>query len=237
MMFARDNACNTVILTGDGEPLMNHGFLEDFGEWNNSSNKPFRWIEIQTSGVGLDDEKLRFLRNSVGVSAISLSLSNMFDSESNCEINGTPEKLKVDIDKICLEIKRYDFNLRLSLNMNSVYNEIPVEKLFGRAHSLGADQITFRKLYTSGDENQPQNIWIVKHEYTNFSKLNDYILSKGRELEMLPFGALRYSVHGMSVVIDNDCMSTDTKRVLKYLILRPDCKLYTKWDDKGSKLF
>jgi len=24
---------------------------------------------------------------------------------------------------------------------------------------------------------------------------------------------------------------------LRYLILRPDCRLYTKWDDKGSLLF
>ena len=36
MMFARDNGCNTVILTGEGEPLMNGKFLENFGEWNGS---------------------------------------------------------------------------------------------------------------------------------------------------------------------------------------------------------
>ena len=62
LQFARDNGCNTVILTGDGEPLMNDRFLKDFAHWNGTIQSPFRWVEIQTSGVTLDDEKLRFLR-------------------------------------------------------------------------------------------------------------------------------------------------------------------------------
>lgn len=32
-------------------------------------------------------------------------------------------------------------------------------------------------------------------------------------------------------------MSTIPKEELKYVILRPDCKLYSKWDDKGSLIF
>lgn len=237
MMFARDNGCNTVILTGEGEPLMNLKFLEDFGEWNNGMPKPFRWVELQTAGVNLDDEKLRFLRNTVGVNTISLSMSNMFDDDINAEINGTPDKLTVDIAGLCGEIKRYDFNLRLSLNMNSVYNNLTVEELFKKAEELNANQLTFRQLYTSGSEDLPQNKWINDHQYERFDELNDYIIAHGRELEMLPFGALRYSIHGMSVVLDKDCMATASKLSLKYLILRPNCKLYTKWDDPGALLF
>jgi len=41
----------------------------------------------------------------------------------------------------------------------------------------------------------------------------------------------------MSVVVDDDCMSTADKEDIKYLILRENCKLYTKWDDGGSLLF
>ena len=61
--FCRDNGCNTVVLTGDGEPLVNLSFLDDFAEWNEAISKPFRKIELQTSGVTLNDEKLRYLRN------------------------------------------------------------------------------------------------------------------------------------------------------------------------------
>ena len=42
----------------------------------------------------------------------------------------------------------------------------------------------------------------------------------------------------MSTVVDEDCMAkSEEKKALKYLILRPNCKLYTQWDDKGSLLF
>jgi sulfatase maturation enzyme AslB (radical SAM superfamily) len=238
LQFARDNGCNTIILTGDGEPLMNRTFLTNFAHWNKVIEKPFRWIEIQTSGINLDDEYLRYLRNTVGVTTISLSLSNIFSNKINAEINQTPKKLKVDIEKVCSEIKRYDFNLRLSLNMTSEYNKYKVREIFERARKLGANQITFRKLYVS-KSNCTQNKWIKKYGLKNkyFEKLNRYITKNGRALEVLPFGAIRYSLNEMSVVVDDDCMNTEVKDKTKYLILRPNCKLYTKWDDKGSLLF
>ena len=83
--FARDNGCNTVMLTGNSEPQQNRPFLEKFGLLNEQLDKPFRWIEIQTTGVLLDDGYLRFLRNHVGVSTISISLSS-FDGEENAKI-------------------------------------------------------------------------------------------------------------------------------------------------------
>jgi len=253
LQFARDNGCNTVILTGDGEPLINRNFLRNFAHWNNSISSPFRWIELQTSGVTLDEEALRFLRNTVGVSTISLSLSDMFDSNSNMNMNGTPAKLRVDIDQLCKEIKRYDFNLRLSLNMTDVYKrfdvyekcfkEVPVDTpiamILERAQKLGADQVTFRKLYVSGDPTIPQNKWIAEHAASDnlLLHIRAYIRDNGRVLEQLPFGAIRYSVGGISVVSDDDCMAVEVKPVMKYLVLRPNCKLYTKWDTSASLLF
>lgn len=238
LLFARDNGCNTVILTGNGEPLMNRTFLEDFGEWNNNLPLAFRWIELQTSGVMLGDEKLRFLRNSVGVSTISLSISDIFSSKNNAEYNRTPDKLVVDIEVLCKEIKRYDFNLRLSLNMTDFYNERSAEDIFNRSKLLGADQITFRKLYLSKDET-PQNEWIEKHrcDESVLLSIDEYIRKNGRALEKLSFGAIRYSVNEMSVVLDDDCMSEAVKDTMKFMILRPNAKLYSKWDDKGSLIF
>jgi hypothetical protein len=54
---------------------------------------------------------------------------------------------------------------------------------------------------------------------------------------VLEFGQIRYDLMNISFVIDDDCMNTKSKNELKYLILREDCKLYTKWDSKGSLLF
>jgi sulfatase maturation enzyme AslB (radical SAM superfamily) len=231
--FCRDNGCNTVVLTGEGEPLCNQSFLDDFAEWNESISKTFRWIEIQTSGVTLDDEKLRYLRNTVGVSTISLSLSSLNNS-MNQEYNGTPESLKIDIPKICADIKKYDFNLRLSLNMTDAF----AFDIFEKSKELGANQITIRILYNSG-KNTEQDKWIEEHRAKDIliNAIQKYIVEKGRELETLSFGATRYSVNGISVVVDNDCMSTEVKKTLRYAVLRPDCKLYSKWDDSGSIIF
>jgi sulfatase maturation enzyme AslB (radical SAM superfamily) len=239
MAFARDNGCNNLILTGDGEPLVHERFLDDFASWNARLAKPFRWIELQTSGVTLDDEKLRWLRNTVGVSTIALSLSSIFDSDANAEQNGTPPGLRVDIDALCAAIKRYDFNLRLSLNMTDRSNGSGGDGIFKRAAGLGADQLTFRRLYESGGE-LPEDRWVREHgvEPSFWNSIDAFIRTEGRVLERLPYGALRYSVRGISTLVDGDCMATAGEAsAIRYLILRPDCKLYTKWDDRGSKLF
>lgn len=240
LKFARDNGCNTVILTGDSEPIYNKKFLEDFFEWNQHLPNPFRWIEIQTSGVGLvdpnrdDQPVLRWFRNS-GVTTISLSLSS-FNNDKNAEYNGTPDKLRINIANVCEQIKKYDFNLRLSLNMTDAFDEF----LFNECNRVQANQVTFRVLYTSGDSQLDQNVWIDQHSADPklIKQINRHIKENGRRLERLPFGAVRYSVDEMSVVVDDDCMSTaEDKDTIRYMVLRPDCRLYSKWDDKGSIIF
>ena len=103
---------------------------------------------------------------------------------------------------------------------------------------LGADQITFRVLYTSGLDT-PQDKWIAENgasaEYVD--KIRNYIKDNGTVLGQLDFGAIKYSVHNMSTVLDDDCMAQTAKEEYKYLILRPNCKLYSRWDDPASLIF
>lgn len=235
--FARDNGCNTVMLTGNCEPQQNRSFLERFGTINNMLERPFRWIEMQTTGVLLDESYLRFLRNHVRVSTISLSCSS-FDSDANAAYNGTRPELKVDIPRLCASIKKYDFNLRLSVNLTDEFEKLGVEGIFAAATSLMADQLTFRQLYVSGKDTA-QDAWISEHGASKefHEGIRQYIGRMGRSLERLEFGAVKYSVHGMSVVYDSDCMSSAVKEELKYLILRENCKLYSHWDDKASLVF
>jgi len=239
MAFARDNGCNNLLLTGQGEPVVNRVFLERLALWNTGLAKPFRWLELQTSGVTLDPDGLRWLRTTVGISTLSLSLSDQFDSAANAYINGTPPGMEVDIDALCLAVKKQDLTLRLSLNMTDRYNERPVAELFRRARELGADQVTFRKLYGSGT-GCAEDRWVAEHSVRPgfWDDAGDYVRSRGRALETLPFGATRWSVDGLSTVLDDDCMSTvGDKAAIRYLILRPDARLYTKWDDPASRLF
>ena len=233
--FARDNGCNTVMLTGNSEPQQNRHFLMTFGLLMQIMRSPFRWVEMQTTGTLLDKNYLRFLRNHVGVNTISLSISSFNDKDNN-EIIGA--KVPINLIDLCEEIKLYDFTLRLSINLNSAFANYKPKDLFTMVKLLGAEQVTFRKLYTSPN-NTPQDKWIEENKYPDekYEELKEYVRTNGRQLEILPFGNIKWSVDGISTVIDGDCMSQELKQDYKYLILREDCKLYSKWDDKASIIF
>ncbi|MDD4975496.1 MAG: radical SAM protein [Bacteriovorax sp.] len=235
LRYVQKCGCQTIVLTGSGEPLVNKRYLFDFSLMMRLLGNPFEKIELQTSGVHLDDEYLEFLKKTVMVSTISLSLSDIFDDQSNADIEQIPEKLRFEIETLCQKIKSHHINLRLSLNMSDVYNTRTPGEIFSKAKSLGADQVTIRKLYTSPKANTPQDQWILEHLCSpNLLKKIKKFIKKGTKLEILPFGAILYSVCDMSVVLDDDCMNQTVKNTLKYAILRSDCHLYSRWDNPGS---
>lgn len=244
LKFARDNKCNTVILTGTGEALQNKEFLDFFTKINQSLHDPFLWVELQTSGVMLTYENLCFLRG-IQIDTISLSLSNIFNDKSNAEICGISDNLFFEIDNVCKKIKESGFNLRLSLNMTNAYDKYSPKDIIARSKELGADQITFRKLYfpkenkISSSKSLEIELWIHENRMNNekYGDIKNFIKEEAVQLETLPFGAIKYSYDGMGIVWDDDCMSKEVKDTFKYLILREDCRLYSRWDDNGSLIF
>ena len=249
LAFARDNGCNTAMLTGCSEPQQNMPFIRIFSEMNHQLDKPFRNIEMQTTGANFTEEMIDELANSIGVTTMSISVSCISNDDHNSEIINN-KRFPICLSTLCKCIKDHGMNLRLSLNVtkelffdltDNDHYESMHELLFSRCKSLGADQVTFRKMFSS-DEDTDQSKWVKEHRLENedlwFMLLNRYVIDNGRFLNTLEYGNKRYSVSGMSVVIDEDCMAKDRdKSSLKYLILRPNCKLYTQWDDEGSLLF
>lgn len=257
LIFAKENDANIMMITGDIEPLQNRSFLQTLSLINkyvlpHSGCSAFNWIEIQTSAVGFDQSYARFLRNTVGVSVFSFSLSS-FDNRKNAEIVNMPKNKRVNIKKVCSMAKEYDFTLRLSLNMskemlrsvgvtvndNAAYftkannYHLAIQNIFQKAQEFGADQLTFRKLYTSGVNEQSN--WILENGLGSdlfFTVLHSYVKSHGKLIGILPYGYEQYSVNGISVVIDEDCMNEEKvdKEASKYFVLRPDCKLYNGWN-------
>lgn len=234
--FAKHNGCNTIMLTGNSEPQQNRKFLTYFGMMMQLMKSPFEWIEMQTTGVFIDRNYLRFLRNHVGVKVISISISS-FDPAENAAIIDMPEGHVVDLQQLCSDIKEYDFTLRLSINLTDAFAGISHAAIFEEARKLGADQVTIRGMYDDGT-GTPQAEWVRQHRLDP-AVIIDYIKANGKVLGVLPYGYTKYSIHGMTTVVDTDCMSkaTPETETYKYLILQPDCKLYSQWDDKASIIF
>ena len=243
LQFARDNGCNTMILTGQGEPIQNMKFMDELFRINSEIRTPFMWIELQTTGVMLDDSKLEYFKK-MGVSTIALSVADIFNDENNNKIEGTPPKGYIHLNELCKKIKSYHFNLRLSINMIRIYDYVTAENIFDRVKDLGADQVIFREFYLEGNGG-PEDTWIAENKAMDktIEMINDYILKNGKQLERLPFGAMRYSLDGISTVLDRNCMvqngveSQGDEDPIRYLILRPNVKLYSRWNDKGSLIF
>lgn len=235
--FAQRNGCNTVMLTGNSEPQQNRKFLTYFGLFMQLMKNPFDWIEMQTTGALLDNNYLRFLRNHVGVNIISLSVSS-FDQFQNQEIIGCP--VQINLEELCTNIKKYDFTLRLSLNLSDAFNDYSPEELFSTCYEeFLADQVTLRVLYSNSNDT-PQSKWVSQHAMNSdkIKEINSFIKTYGTVLGKLPYGATKYSYNDMSIVLDDDCMGKrNDNDAYKYLILRPDCKLYSSWDDKASLIF
>jgi MoaA/NifB/PqqE/SkfB family radical SAM enzyme len=237
--YAVNNGVNTAIITGTGEAMQNKAFLEKLAKLFEDMNHPFPNVELQTTGVLLlsDITNIQLLTK-LGVNTISLSISDVFDNHSNMRYIGVPKKVHFKLDKLIPFLKDCGFNIRLSLNMTSAFDGHNSFDILKRAKELGANQVTFRKLYTSGNDS-PEDQWVEKNSCNEsiLEFLISKIRSEGIPLYRLPYGPMAYSIEGMSVVLDDDCMSKENNDSLKYVILREDGKLYCRWDDKGSLIF
>ena len=265
------NGINTCVITGTGEALQNYHFLGRLADLFDEMSHPFPNVEFQTTGVMLMDYEesgaisskdgayrpvrhyhgINILKE-LGVNTVSLSVSDVFDDVRNNEIIGTKEKTKIELAALITLLKSYNFNVRLSLNMLKHYNLRSPEEILTRCKELGADQVTFRKMYSSEDKDSPESAWVAANSCSEMKirEIIQYVaggsdfidprvktVGHGKYLYTLPFGAKVYSILGMSTVVDDDCMSKNNDEALKYAILRENGKLYARWDDEGSLIF
>ena len=238
LLYAEKNGVTNVIFTGTGEAIQNKAFLRKVTLLLDEMNHPFPNVELQTTGVLLDDlDNLRLL-NYLGVNTISLSVSDIFDDTNNMKIIGVPKKAQFGLKERIQLLKKEGFNIRLSLNMTSSFDGKSPEQILEKSRDLGANQLTFRRLYTSG-KNSPEDRWVEENSCDPelIDNLDLYIKEKGNMLYELPYGSIAYSINGMSTVVDLDCMNKENNQSLKYIILREDGKLYCQWDDDGSLIF
>jgi hypothetical protein len=248
--YVRSMGCDTVILTGNTEPQMNLAFIYEFFKLNTMVKpSPFNNIEIQTTGTTIDRGFLdgttwqtSLGKKTGGLTTISLSISS-FDDDENNEIIGTvkDEEHYINLKKLSDMITSpvYALNLRFSLNMLNTFDKYFPKELFDKVKSYGANEVIFRKLWVGTDFPTAQAKYINEHNCRAdlIPSIKEYVKTNGRFIEYMEDGRARYSVDGISTVIDEDSMASAKDNTCKYYILRPNCHLYAKWDDKGSIVF
>ena len=235
MQFVRDEGCNAMIITGDCEPQQNLPFIVNLLNANKNLRTPFYNITMQTTGSGLEYDDLRNLRH-LGLTTLSLSISS-FDPDMNAQIIGMPEKEVRSLYNIQTWAKELGLVTRASVNLTDEFNDLEPSEYFEWANKHGFDQLTFRRIYADGDNEQAD--WIAHHLFNGdrYEEIEDYVKGVGTPIARLPFGFIKYSVHGISTVIDSNCMAKDEIDDMKYAILRPNGHLYSRWDDTGSLIF
>ena len=251
LRYVADSGCQTLMLTGTSEPQQNKQFLATFALLHQQIGSPFTNIEMQTTGVMLDGnpDYLRFLRNFVGVNTVALSVNALSD-DMNRAILGM--KFDLEIPRLCRQLEEYDFNIRICCNLTGQFDldDNPWENIFAYLkEKCFADQVTFRKMYCNETPSE-QGRWLSQNEFPKEREASlvryldgdpdpfeDDNLGQSR-IGQTMYRATIYDCGGVSVIYDRDCMGKNPQcGVKKYLILRPNCHLYSQWDSPASIVF
>jgi len=213
------NYCNNAILTSDnGEPAQNMSFIKKFGELNKKLKKPFK-VEMQTTGVLMSDENLKILKD-INLHTVSLSVFDILDYKNNLDIIDVKNKLLFHLPTICKKIKDNGFVLRISINLIKEYDKYSMGEIFSAVKELGADQLTFKNLWCTDDDN-PINKWIKVNKASDniLDKISEYLDENGNKISND-----KYNFNGISIKLVDNCMMGN------YLIIRSDGQLYDNWE-------
>ena len=225
LRYAADRV-EAVMITSHGEPILNMTYIEDILDILNRITPWLSHVELQTSGVGLTEEKLdRFYE--MGVRVISLSIPAL-DCHEVLRIMRVPSRYNYDPIGLSKRIQSKGFALRLSLAMTNWFDQFTLDEILNQLKSIWKpDQVSFKKLRGADG--------FASKRYNDFAQ--EFANRKHTRLELLPMGVWKYESQGMGIVWNDDCMISREQQSPRYLILQPDARLYTRWDTKASVIF
>ena len=235
LSYAREIGADTVVLTAIGEPQQNMEFIRRFAKMNQSLSNPFKRIEIKTTGAGITKKMLQVIIRSCGINTVTLLISS-FNDDMNANINGTTGVNRVDLEKICSEIRELGGNLKLHINLTNefdVFQSTPWALFKECRYRFNASQVVLSELYA--DPETDQGVWVEANGANpkTIYALEQYLIQFGTEL-VDAFSKRKYAIHDMGVSLHHSLLDKDFP---SQIILRPNCKLYTRWSDPGSLIF
>jgi molybdenum cofactor biosynthesis enzyme MoaA len=222
--IADNSGVNSVIITGKGEPLIGYKWIEKISKVFDTYP-----LEIQTNGIMLlyNEKYIEDLYN-FGINTIAISIDNYKELTSDEFVN----TVKI--------IKRFGFNIRITINLVPEITNIDVKKYFSFCEEFKIDQISFRKIVS------PTNIifsplarktskWIednIEEKIVEkfLLEYKEEIDKKGIKIRDLPFGSTIYMVGNVSTTFFNYCIQDENNDDnIRSLIYYEDGHLSTTW--------
>jgi len=238
MQFAKNCGVSTMLITGKGEPtLYTNDIVKVLALAN--TQRAFPFIELQTNGIRLADEKLdkemaRWYK--LGLNTIILSIVH-YEDEMNKKIYG--EKYP-NLEKLIEKLHRIGFSVRLSCIMVKDYidsiNKIKQLIAFCKANKV--EQLTIRPV-TAPDRdinNKEVYEWTKEHSVLPYVYMPIFadIENNGTLLMNLMHGARVYDLYGQNICISNCLTESTNAEEIRQLIYFPDGHLRYSWVHEGA---
>ncbi len=222
--YAREHGFDTLVYTGDCDPLSNPGFMENVESWNSELARPFRRIELETTIESLDEKTLLWLRNRVSVSTVSLFIPHPGPNSSFLDI---PQEIAQDPETFRVRMESLGLNLKLTVRLTILYEIVNLEALFASFASVGARIVELKKPFGIDDR--------ISCPPETIERIGNYVFEHGTPAKHRSECVPEYYLGDMRVSVDTDSDSRARRREI--LVLGPDARLYTEWGVKASLLF
>lgn len=170
-------SCDTMVLTGTGEPLLNKNYLEHV-LYINKQHRIFEKVELQTNGLLLSFDMLKRLKD-LGVTLVAVSTPSL-DPKIQEEYTGSRSSVAALIDMINYVglTSRITYILTDAVNRYSEATDVIYDCL-----NTGAEQITLKRMWRDG--NSSVSDWIANHDISEDSliRLRRFIYSSNIRLD------------------------------------------------------
>jgi hypothetical protein len=221
--------CDTVLLTGVGEPTLYPGLIDEYLE----RLQEFPIVELQTNGTRIGEQigyKTLGRWQDHGLELISISITH-YDPLQNARLMGiSPLYNFWSVVNRC-NVLGFSVRLNCTLLKDGIDTVEKIQSLIDSCRETGVAQLTIREVAVPMNTEGPIAQY-CRSQYAGV--LAAFEPNCGVLLRELPHGGRIYDVDGQNVCISN-CMTTDPKET-RNLIFFPDGAIRYDWQHKGARI-
>lgn len=241
--IALQSGVGTVLLTGQGEPLLYPEQIEYYLSTLNAATMcnglpAFPLVELQTNGVKLEEQANLKHWAKLGLSLVCISIAH-YDAHRSNEIMGITcyhnfwEKIRL--------LQDHGLSTRLNCTMLrcGLSSIEEINHLISLARAAGVTQLTVRevekplnpfedKIAAYVAENKPHGL---ARKLYHWCKMEDY-----PELPQIPGGGRVFDVNGQNFGIGNCVTETTDPNDVRQIIFWPDGRIAHSWQLRGAQI-